>query len=77
MKKMLGMAKLYECAGQGWAELRWYAQSESIIIKTPSKTKVLKDYSFYLLVFFLSLLLFTVPRCKTIKHSRIFLLVLL
>ncbi len=50
---------------------RWYAQSESIIIKTHSKTI---DYRFYLLVFFLSLLLFTVPRCKTIvlKDSRIF-----
>ena len=59
--------------------LRWYAQSESIIIKTHSKTIVLQDYRFYLLVFFRSLLLFTVPRCKTIflKHSRIFLLVLL
>jgi hypothetical protein len=58
---------------------RWYAQSESIIIKTHSKTIVLQDYSFYLLVFFLSLLLFTVPRCKTIvlKDSRIFLLVFL
>jgi hypothetical protein len=57
--------------------LRWYAQSESIIIKTHSKTIVLQDYRFYLLVFFLSLLLFTVPRHKTIvlKHSRIFLLV--
>jgi hypothetical protein len=42
--------------------LRWYAQSESIIIKTHSKTVVLQDYRFYLLVFFLSLLLFTVPR---------------
>jgi hypothetical protein len=31
---------------------RWYAQSESIIIKTHSKTIVLPDYSFYLLVFF-------------------------
>jgi hypothetical protein len=60
---------------------RWYAlaQSESIIIKAHSKTIVLQDYSFYLLVFFLFLLLFTVPRCETIvlKHSRIFLLVLL
>jgi hypothetical protein len=58
---------------------RWYAQSESIIIKTHCKTIVFQDFSFYLLVFFLSLLLFTVPRCKTIvlKHSRIFLLVLL
>jgi hypothetical protein len=58
---------------------RWYAQSESIIIKTHSKTIVLQDYKFYLLVFFLSLLLFTVPRCKTIvlKVSRIFLLVFL
>ena len=58
---------------------RRYAQSESIIIKTQSKTIVLQGYSFYLLVFFLSLLLFTVPRWKTIvlKHSRIFLLVLL
>ncbi len=46
--------KLSECAGQGWAELRWYAQSESIIITTHSKTIVLQDYSFYLLVFFLS-----------------------
>ncbi len=44
----------------------WYAQSESIIIKTHSKTIVLQDYRFYLLVFYLSLLLFTVPRCKTI-----------
>ncbi len=35
-------------------------------LKTHSKTIVLQDYSFYLLVFFLSLLLFTVPRCKTI-----------
>ncbi len=33
--------------------LRWYAQSESIIIKTHSKTIVLQDYRFYLLVFFL------------------------
>ncbi len=59
--------------------LRWYAQSERIIIKTHNKTIVLQDYSFYLLVFFLSLLLFTVPRCKTVvlKYSRIFLLVLL
>ncbi len=58
---------------------RWYAQSESIIIKTHSKTIVLQDYRFYLLVFFLSLLVFTVPRCKTIvlKDSRIFLLVFL
>jgi hypothetical protein len=57
--------------------LRWYAQSESIIFKTHSKTIVLQDYRFYLLVFFLSLLLFTVPRPKTIvlKDSRIFLLV--
>jgi hypothetical protein len=46
--------------------LRWYAQSESIIKKIHSKTIVLQDYRFYLLVFFLSLLLFTVPRCKTI-----------
>ena len=59
--------------------LRWYAQSESIIIKTHSKTIVLQDYRFYLLVFFLSLLLFIVPRRKTIvlRDSRIFLLVLL
>ncbi len=41
---------------------RWYAQSESIIIKTHSKTIVLQDYRFYLFVFFLSLLLFTVPK---------------
>ncbi len=49
----------------------------SIIIKAHGITIVLQDYSFYLLVFFLSLLLFTVPRCKIIvlKHSRIFLLV--
>jgi hypothetical protein len=58
---------------------RWYAQSESIIIKTHSKTIVLQDYRFYLLVFFLSLLLFTVQRCKTIvlKDLRIFILVFL
>jgi hypothetical protein len=58
---------------------RWYAQSKSIIIKTHSKTIVLQDYRFYLLVFFLSLLLFTVPRCKTIvlKDLRIFLLIFL
>ncbi len=52
VKRMLDMAKLSECAGQGWAEPRWYAQSESIIIKTHSKTIVLQDYSFYLLVSF-------------------------
>ncbi len=46
--------------------------------KTQSKTLVLQDYRFYLLVFFLSLLLFTVLRRKTIvlKHTWIFLLVL-
>jgi hypothetical protein len=43
---------------------RWYAQSESIIIKTQSKTIVLKTKGFTYW-FFLSLLLFTVPRCKT------------
>ncbi len=55
------------------------AQSESIIIKTHSKTIVLQDDRFYLLVFFLFLLLFTVPRCKTmvLKDSRKFLLVFL
>ncbi len=63
----------------GEGVLRWYAQSERIIIKTHSKTIALQDYRFYLLVFYLSLLLFTVPRHKTIvlQHSRIFLLVFL
>jgi hypothetical protein len=58
---------------------RWYAQSESLIVITHSKTIVLQDYRFWLLVFFLSLLLFIVPRRKTIvlRDSRIFLLVLL
>ncbi len=57
----------------------WYAQSEILIIITHSKIIVIQDYRFWLLVFFLSLFLFTVPRRKTIvlRGSQIFLLVLL
>jgi hypothetical protein len=80
LKKILIYIRKCGAMVQHWiVMLRWYAQSESIIIKTHSKTIVLQDYRFYLLVFFLSLLLFTVPRCKTIvlKDSRIFLLVFL
>jgi hypothetical protein len=77
--KICGYFFVGSLTSDGHTVLRWYAQSESIVIKTHSKTIVLQDYRFYLLAFFLSLLLFTVPRCKTIvlKDSRIFLLVFL
>ncbi len=42
---------IFCCPTENSHHLRWYAQSESIIIKTHSKTIVLQDYRFYLLVF--------------------------
>jgi hypothetical protein len=64
VRRMLDMATLSECAGQGWAELRWYAQSESIIIKTHSKTIVYKTIVF---TFWFSFFLYYYSQSRGVK----------